>query len=63
MRSVEWIARALLGSTGRGMGLTIVRDALARSGASIDLDRDRRRLGATFRILVTPKRSRATMHT
>jgi signal transduction histidine kinase len=52
-----------LKENGRGMGLTILRDALARSGASIGVDLDGRRLGATFRIMVTAKRSRATMHT
>lgn len=45
---------------GQGMGLTIARTLLSTSGGSIEAVIDRRRKGATFRVLWTRKRSRAT---
>lgn len=45
---------------GRGMGLTIARDLLTRNGGQIEVVHDRRRRGATFRILIPRKRSRVT---
>lgn len=46
---------------GRGMGLTIARTIVALHRGEISIARDRRRRGATFRILLPRKRARATI--
>jgi C4-dicarboxylate-specific signal transduction histidine kinase len=47
---------------GRGMGLTVARQLVKSCGGYIDLLTDGRRRGATFRIILPKKRSRATHH-
>jgi C4-dicarboxylate-specific signal transduction histidine kinase len=47
---------------GRGMGLTIARNIVMMHGGSIELLLDGRRRGATIRISLPRKRSRATVH-
>jgi nitrogen-specific signal transduction histidine kinase len=46
---------------GTGMGLTLARNIVTTHGGTISLVVDRRRKGATFRIVLPRKRSRATM--
>jgi signal transduction histidine kinase len=46
----------------RGMGLTVARQLVESCGGHIDLLVDGRRRGATFRIFLPKKRSRATHH-
>ncbi|WP_438044987.1 sensor histidine kinase [Sorangium sp. So ce128] len=48
------------GHDGAGMGLTIARNIVTSHGGAISLVLDRRRKGATFRIQLPRKRSRAT---
>lgn len=48
---------------GAGMGLTIARSILEMHGGRIDLVADRRRKGATFRVVLPRKKSRATVQT
>lgn len=48
------------GNDGAGMGLTIARNIVTSHGGTISLVVDRRRKGATFRIVLPRKRSRAT---
>ncbi len=45
---------------GAGMGLTIARSVLETHGGSISLVTDRRRRGATFKVLLPRKKARAT---
>jgi C4-dicarboxylate-specific signal transduction histidine kinase len=47
---------------GRGMGLNIARNIVATHGGSIEVLADRRRRGATIRMTLPRKRSRATLH-
>jgi len=47
---------------GRGMGLTIARNLVGQHGGEIGVIGDRRRRGATIRILLPLSRSRATVH-
>jgi signal transduction histidine kinase len=49
------------GRDGTGMGLTIARSVLETHGGTIELMTDRRRKGASFRIRLPRKRSRATV--
>jgi signal transduction histidine kinase len=48
------------GNNGAGMGLTIARNIAAAHGGALSLVTDRRRKGATFRVRLPRKRSRAT---
>lgn len=45
---------------GKGMGLTIASSILEQHGGSISLDTDRRRKGATFRIVLPVRETKAT---
>jgi C4-dicarboxylate-specific signal transduction histidine kinase len=47
---------------GRGMGLTIARQMIEAHGGQIDVILDGRRKGANFQILLSRKRSRATIY-
>jgi signal transduction histidine kinase len=47
---------------GRGMGLTLARNIVTLHGGSIEVLVDGRRRGASFRITLPRKRSRATSH-
>jgi signal transduction histidine kinase len=47
---------------GRGMGLTIAKTIVGRHGGQISVVIDRRRRGATLRVLLPSTRARATVH-
>jgi signal transduction histidine kinase len=47
---------------GRGMGLTIARNIAHFHGGKIEVIADRRRKGASIKVILPRKRSRATMH-
>ena len=51
----------LLGVVEPGMGLTIVRSILETHGGTIELNGDRRRKGATFKIRLPRKKARSTV--